>query len=792
MIDIQSYMTRIIEEGVTPEDLIVRAIRDLYFIERYCIDRNNCMMRDKVRITIAHVKLLYDFGQQMGLARMYLLHRIRLLEVRENDMNLEISMLRGLTPPSENLLSQLSGENEQSRNYGSLDQDKESDQEMEIILDTRIINEIDMSKAALLDISRRLEDKKCALMDIEQEVEDASKTLLNSFESGASLSFEHHTSDSSNRVERTLGPVTSKRPREGGARIMPPKHITKMDRTMEKEENVLPQGEFGVSRGRHSGEPDAARSSSDEGTVGAASASAPAEQTVTAEPNPLELVSCTYAKAIDAVQEEEMPTMKLDKKRKATISPGSEVEGDIGRMARRPNKARVIESTESPAALSSDSDDIRKKDSKTYSINESESYAESDDSPTPEARMTRSSYKGKINKADFSQLKALRQDKAGKAKDIVGSKDSKPSSFAEHFIDSVVNREVEHRESDSPKSLRSGSVYRETSDHSSDRAEMSSCFSSSKKSKNKKTDRDRVPRYQGQKSKRKAAIPIIITKEEAERDLQMSRQNWLDMDSAALGARCLDHLAELEQQRARCSNISGRVAGRMKDGKIVITEMVKAMIEKLTCVGDTFALKNENYALKEELSEIRRKEQAQSKEILSSRNMIINLQREVKSLKEGFGPFSAVVPDTSSRQENIKIVKKQLSSERKLDKQEKKDIPSFPSVQDVAGSEMEMEPLIGNTSGCSTNADYMNRDLSWPADKETAPWTDEYKKVEVNSYNKYEHNIVKSSKIGTKFKSSVIKHNRDNINDNMYNDNYNTNNKSNLESRDKKLNKDSL
>jgi len=62
----------------------------------------------------------------------------------------------------------------------------------------------------------------------------------------------------------------------------------------------------------------------------------------------------------------------------------------------------------------------------------------------------------------------------------------------------------------------------------------------------------------------------------------MARQDWLDMDLAALGARCLDHLAELEQQRARCSNISGRVAGRMKDSKAIATEIVKAMTEKLT------------------------------------------------------------------------------------------------------------------------------------------------------------------------------------------------------------------
>lgn len=111
------------------------------------------------------------------------------------------------------------------------------------------------------------------------------------------------------------------------------------------------------------------------------------------------------------------------------------------------------------------------------------------------------------------------------------------------------------------------------------------------------------------------------------------------MDPAALGERCLTHLAELEQQRSRCSNISGRVAGRMKESKLIASEITKAMIEKLTTVGDVFSLRNENFTLKEELSELKRREQAQNNEILNLRKMMANLEREVRSLKEGFGPF---------------------------------------------------------------------------------------------------------------------------------------------------------
>lgn len=132
---------------------------------------------------------------------------------------------------------------------------------------------------------------------------------------------------------------------------------------------------------------------------------------------------------------------------------------------------------------------------------------------------------------------------------------------------------------------------------------------------------------------------IMVTKEEAEKEMQMTRDDWFEMDPAKLGERCLAHLAELEQQRLRCSNISGQVQGRMKESKVIATEITKAMIEKLTTVGDVYSLRNENFAFKEEISELKRKDKTQNAEIVSLRKMVINLEKEVKSLKEGFGPF---------------------------------------------------------------------------------------------------------------------------------------------------------
>jgi len=151
----------------------------------------------------------------------------------------------------------------------------------------------------------------------------------------------------------------------------------------------------------------------------------------------------------------------------------------------------------------------------------------------------------------------------------------------------------------------------------------------------------------------------------------MPRQEWLDMDPAALGSRCLDHLAEIEQQRKCSGNLSGIVSGRIKDSNAVAVQIVKAMIEKLTYAGNGFTLKNENFALKEEMEELKRKERAQNTEILELRKMIVNLQRDMKLLKEGYGPYqAATISDsspTSRKKEGEKIVKRQVLDEKKVD-----------------------------------------------------------------------------------------------------------------------------
>lgn len=101
IIDISDLMKRLSMNNVAPEELIGCAIRNLYSAENYFASEHKTTLRNNIRATIAYVKLMYDYGQQMCLARTYLLHRIKILEVREQDNQAEISILRGLTPPAD-------------------------------------------------------------------------------------------------------------------------------------------------------------------------------------------------------------------------------------------------------------------------------------------------------------------------------------------------------------------------------------------------------------------------------------------------------------------------------------------------------------------------------------------------------------------------------------------------------------------------------------------------------------------------------------------------------------------
>jgi len=531
------------------------------------------------------------------------------------------------------------------------------------------------------------------------------------------------------------------------------------------DNDLLSQGALGSPRDRQGGAPDATGSNvsgreSSEGTVGAA----PAAKTATAEIDPLDVMSCDYTVTPTVNLPEETPaqaitvTQATGEKRKASSSPGSEVDGTEGVVVRRPLKARVLESTESPEARNISKDDELDDIEVVISSSDAETEMPAEEgqemSSPLDNRVTRASTRRSGRVADFSQLTASRQKKMNKSGKN-GDKESKddtelkqmstkkiarrPSSeFREEYIDTIVARiqedEEESRSKDHTTRARrrrrsNSSRSREEdassacdySEHSSGSIVESSYCSSSKKSKkntNKKSAINPTVKNLVQRSRKRNKIPVKVSKEDAEKELQYTRNDWLDMDPAVLGGRCIDHLAELDRQRSLCSNISGIVAGRMKDSGRIATEITKALIEKLTTVGDVITLKNENFSLKEELGEIKRREKAQNEEILTLRKMISNLEREVRSLKEGFGPFPASVP--SLIQPELKMPKRLFTPEKRYEKKRKEDTMPSLHQQEVCPN-MEVEPLLSDTPGCSTDAEYMDRKADWPQGRDSTP-----------------------------------------------------------------------
>jgi len=172
--------------------------------------------------------------------------------------------------------------------------------------------------------------------------------------------------------------------------------------------------------------------------------------------------------------------------------------------------------------------------------------------------------------ADFSQLTAARNQKKKVMKrdmdkdsegltqtetKVKSGRISSPES-KEKYIDSIVTRIQEEEASNDVKNRRFSALSRSRDSDSEELSSLCSSYKSSRNKKDKKMNADRTVK-KPIKSKKKKQIPISVTKEEAEKEMSYSREDWLKMDPAALGERCLAHLMELKQQRS-CSNISGR------------------------------------------------------------------------------------------------------------------------------------------------------------------------------------------------------------------------------------------
>lgn len=744
-LDIGELLSKLLRDNTTPEELVDRAIRNLYYVESKFMFCNNIGIRNTIRSTIAYVKLLYDFGQQMLFARLYLLHRVKLLEVRERDSNLELSMVRGLSSSGEDPSFKSNVIND------SINKNLKRDDsyEPEIVFDARMINEIDNSQAALDKISKKIANKRRELLDIEKKMDNASSSIMTL----STMKTELINFQVSDRAEHTLDLCLSCSSRDGDSRIMSPID-TNMEMSLENDGILLSQGEIGAPRDRQGGEPDAAGSESSKGTAGAVSASALVAKDVTAE------ISEEYKDGLSHIDtsqddlphvEDTLPLVAREK-RKASISPNSEVDV-IG--AHRHTKARIVESTD--VEMQDGEENIPVGGGSELDMEEAASAKLPSSSPENRG-ITKRSLRNSGVMADFSALKASREKK--RVRDPLAASNSddrmilsdnevgsdKPDSLdgVDEFVKPIVERiQGENAGTDledsadasyveSSRSSRShrakktnlgSSKYVELSTDSED--DTIYCKPNKGRKKNKtNTKTDKALKNPLNKSKRKTSLPEVVTKDETEKELRYSREDWLNLDGADLGSRCLDYLAELDRQRGLCGNLSGQVAGRMKDSRLVAVEITKALIEKITVDGDVYGLRNENFSLREEINELRRKEQAQCKEIDSLRKTISNLERDVRSMKEGFVPFSMSGPPPAKQ----RIMKKQKSPEKKFERERERELTPKEREREIKSREkditlkrqsvnvsdaMDVEPLVSNIPGCSTDDQFTTKRMEW-------------------------------------------------------------------------------
>lgn len=175
----------------------------------------------------------------------------------------------------------------------------------------------------------------------------------------------------------------------------------------------------------------------------------------------------------------------------------------------------------------------------------------------------------------------------------------------------------------------------------------------------------------------------------------------------------LAHLNEIERQRYMCGNLSGKVDGMIKDCNTSASNIIEALVEKLESTGDVMYLKTQNFKLREELSEARRKITRQDQEMDDLRRSIINLEKEVKALKEGWGPFPQQI-ELSSNMKNdadsqpIKAEQMHIQNKRQTVDSPRRHITS------------EKSPV----PGCSKDLDYMQREEEdWPHGPGSMDWT---------------------------------------------------------------------
>lgn len=703
ILDIENYISNLMRQGTTPDDLISKIMRCLYSIEDFFLAYRRRGARNAVRACIAHAQMLYEHERRMSAAREYLLRQIESLKIREKDLNFEISVLRAASTSgeysgrkSEDELHDLSGVKDYSGLRGlAQSNNKSGNPDRESIL-----CEIEKSEQNLSNLSEEITLKKQLLVDIDLRIEDASNEMHCEDQQNCSLGNSPSFFAPEPVVFKGLewdGRARSfpaSRPRGGVPRKQTRSYY------MDMSDNIdITSEEFGASDRPSDVVPGVARSLSCEGYSRACTAGV-REDVVTAAENVNEenysvavqedLVAISQQQAENPTKiEEEALHTPIKGKRKAPVSPelNTEME-DSGGLPRRPNKARIIE-CEASVTETEQTEPMMVSDSEDSVIKNSEERLSSVHSEIEReqiiTRSTRKKASDKITVA-FDKLAASRADKMNK--NI--NKDDTDKAFKSAIIDSDSDREVDSDKeignsgdardlfkdgdalpspkdpfsrkeeedivsvseetgtsemTDGTKSLhrkRKKKVVKKYSRETSEEEyveEDSGKVGKIKSSTKGKKEKDKTVKNPIRSSRGKKKVPEVVNRDRVDLELGYTREKWLQMSSVDLGAVCLDHLAEIERQRYTCGNLSGRIDGMIKDCGAVATNIIGALTEKLEAVGDVPYLKAQNFKLREELAEARRKIDRQENEIRDLRKGMLMLEREVNALKEGNGPY---------------------------------------------------------------------------------------------------------------------------------------------------------
>lgn len=149
----------------------------------------------------------------------------------------------------------------------------------------------------------------------------------------------------------------------------------------------------------------------------------------------------------------------------------------------------------------------------------------------------------------------------------------------------------------------------------------------------------------------------------------------------------------------------------LKDCGAAAKNIIGALVEKLEESGDVTYLKVQNFQLREELAEARRKADRQKREMNDLRKTVIRLEKTINALKEGCGPFSRQPTD---------VLRDKELNKRSLDIRSEKNYQR----RNKANTYSKIDIEIGSTPGCSSDKVYMQRsEEEWPLGPGTMEWT---------------------------------------------------------------------